>query len=96
PERFLLDDRSPKPAVPDPEVAPRLIALGQPRVCPGCHMASASLWITFSSVLVTFDITKAVDEHEREIEPSYEFDSGFINAPNLPFKCSIRPRSKEA
>jgi hypothetical protein len=41
-------------------------------------MASASLWITVSSVLATFDITKAVDEHEREIEPSYEFDSGFI------------------
>ncbi|KAJ6530578.1 hypothetical protein B0H19DRAFT_1006227 [Mycena capillaripes] len=29
------------------------------------------------------------------MEPSHEFDSGCITAP-LPFKCSIRPRSKEA
>ncbi|KAF7350121.1 Cytochrome P450 [Mycena venus] len=91
PERFLLDDGSPNPAVPDPEVA---FGYGR-RLCPGRHMASASLWITVSSVLAAFDITKAVDEDGREIEPSYEFDSGFINAP-LPFKCSIRPRSKEA
>jgi hypothetical protein len=41
-------------------------------------MANASLWITVASVLATFDITKALDVNGREIEPSYEFDSGFI------------------
>jgi hypothetical protein len=41
-------------------------------------MSSASLWITVSSVLATFEITEVVDENGREIEPSYGFDSGFI------------------
>lgn len=41
-------------------------------------MATASLWITVASILATFDITKATDEHGKEIEPSYEYDSGFI------------------
>ncbi|KAJ7153311.1 cytochrome P450 [Mycena filopes] len=90
PERFLLDGK-PNPQVPDPEAA---FGFGR-RHCPGRHMAHASLWIAIASVLASFDITKALDEDGGEIEPSYEFDSGFINAP-LPFKCSIRPRSKEA
>ncbi|KAJ6530568.1 hypothetical protein B0H19DRAFT_967439, partial [Mycena capillaripes] len=91
PERFPLDDGSPSPAVPDPEVA-----FGYGRLCPGRHMSSNHRFITI------FRITKAVDTDGREIKPSYEFDLGCINlelagnpAP-LPFKCSIRPRSKEA
>ncbi|KAJ7046052.1 cytochrome P450 [Mycena alexandri] len=90
PERFLLGGRL-NPAVPNPEAA---FGFGR-RLCPGRHMASASLWVAITSILATFDITKAVDEHGQEIEPSYEFDSGFISAP-LPFECSIQPRSKGA
>ncbi|KAJ7762871.1 cytochrome P450 [Mycena olivaceomarginata] len=91
PERFLREDGTPNPEVPSPEPA---FGYGR-RLCPGRHMANASLWITVASVLATFDIAKALDENGREIEPSYEFDSGFINAP-LPFKCSIQPRSQQA
>ncbi|KAF8189525.1 cytochrome P450 [Mycena galopus ATCC 62051] len=91
PERFLGDDGLINPDVLDPQAA---FGYGR-RLCPGRHMANTSLWITIASVLATFDITKALDENGREIELSYEFDSGFINAP-LPFKCSIRPRSKGA
>ncbi|KAJ6574328.1 cytochrome P450 [Mycena capillaripes] len=91
PERFLFEDGTPNPAVPSPEAA---FGYGRRR-CPGRHMANASLFITVASVLAAFDIKKALDENGREIEPSYEFDSGFINAP-LPFKCSIQPRSEEA
>ncbi|KAJ7331331.1 cytochrome P450, partial [Mycena albidolilacea] len=74
PERFLLDDGSPNPVVPDPAVA---FGYGR-RLCPDRHMSSASLWIIVSSVLATFEITKVVDENGSEIEPSYGFDSGLI------------------
>ncbi|KAJ7108017.1 cytochrome P450 [Mycena crocata] len=90
PERFLLDGKL-NPDGPFPETA---FGFGR-RLCPGRHMALSSLWIVVASMLATFEITKARDEHGREIEPSYEFDSGFINSP-LPFKCCIRPRSQAA
>ncbi|KAJ7723509.1 cytochrome P450 [Mycena maculata] len=90
PERFLLNGRL-NPAVQDPDAA---FGFGR-RLCPGRHMATAALWITVASVLATFDITKPLDENGREIEPSYEFDSGFINSP-LPFKACIRLRSQQA
>ncbi|KAJ7620491.1 cytochrome P450 [Mycena polygramma] len=91
PERFLLDDGTPNPAVPYPDAA---FGYGR-RLCPGHHMAKNSLFIATASILAAFDITKALDEVGREIEPSYKLDSGFISAP-LPFKCSIKPRSERA
>ncbi|KAJ7152093.1 cytochrome P450 [Mycena filopes] len=90
PGRFLLDGK-PNPEVPSPDAA---FGFGR-RLCPGRHMARDSLWVAVVSILASFDITKALDEYGQEVEPTYEFDSGFINAP-LPFKCCIRPRSKEA
>jgi hypothetical protein len=39
-------------------------------------MALASLWITVTSVLAVFDITKELDAQGQEMEPSYEFDNG--------------------
>ncbi|KAF7347079.1 Cytochrome P450 [Mycena venus] len=95
PERFLMLDGEGNlkldPSAPIPEAA---FGFGR-RICPGRHMATSSLWISIACILATFNVTKALDEHGREIEPSYEFDSGFINSP-LPFKCSIRPRSEQA
>ncbi|KAJ7879379.1 hypothetical protein B0H13DRAFT_1556037, partial [Mycena leptocephala] len=61
----------------------------------GQYIANTSLFIMVVSSLATLDVKEALDEDGREIELSYEFDSGFINAP-LPFKCSIHPRSKQA
>ncbi|KAJ7764381.1 cytochrome P450 [Mycena metata] len=90
PERFLSDGKL-NTAVPNPEAA---FGFGR-RACPGKHMANASVWVAIASILATFDITKAVDKDGQEIQPSYEFDSGFINNP-LPFKCSIQPRCENA
>ncbi|KAJ7209147.1 cytochrome P450 [Mycena pura] len=90
PERFLLDGKL-NPAVKNPEVA---FGFGR-RMCPGRHMALSSIWITVASILATFDITKAVDEEGKVIEPSYEYLSGLISTP-LPFKCSFTPRSQDA
>jgi hypothetical protein len=39
-------------------------------------MALDSLWITVASLLAAFDITKAMGEDGKEIEPSGEYLSG--------------------
>ncbi|KAJ7837148.1 hypothetical protein B0H13DRAFT_2422048 [Mycena leptocephala] len=39
-------------------------------------MAIASVWIAVLFMLATFDVTKAIDEHGRVIEPSNKFASG--------------------
>ncbi|KAJ6565505.1 cytochrome P450 [Mycena vulgaris] len=89
PERFLLDGKL-NPAVRNPEAA---FGFGR-RQCPGRHLALSSIWITVASILAAFDISKAVDEDGRVIEPSHEYLSGIITTP-LPFKCSFTPRSQE-
>ncbi|KAJ7119924.1 cytochrome P450 [Mycena crocata] len=90
PERFLLNGKL-NPATKSPDAA---FGFGR-RLCPGRHMATASLWIAVASILATFEINKAIDEHGRVIEPTNSFDSGIINSP-LPFKCSIKLRSQAA
>ncbi|KAJ7731639.1 cytochrome P450 [Mycena metata] len=89
PERFLLDGK-PNPHVRDPQAA---FGFGR-RICPGRHMATSSVWMSVASILAAFDITKAVAEDGQAIEPTYEYLSEFISAP-APFKCSIRPRSRD-
>ncbi|KAJ7146890.1 cytochrome P450 [Mycena epipterygia] len=90
PERFLCDDKL-NPDVRDPQAA---FGFGR-RICPARHMATSSVWITAASILAVFDITKAVGEDGKIIEPSYEYSPDLISAP-LPFKCSIKPRSTDA
>ncbi|KAJ7128403.1 cytochrome P450 [Mycena epipterygia] len=91
PERFLLDNGQPNPAVPSPNAA---FGFSR-RQCAGRHLANSSLLIAIVSLLATFDIKKAVGEDGREIEPSYEYLSGFLSGP-LPFKAKILPRSPHA
>jgi hypothetical protein len=43
-------------------------------------MALSSIWITVASIIATFNIAKAVDEHGKVIEPSYEYLSGLIRS----------------
>ncbi|THH13309.1 hypothetical protein EW146_g6885 [Bondarzewia mesenterica] len=62
------------------------------RVCPGRFIARASIWITIASVLATFDISKAVDDDGKLIEPAEEYSSGLVSYP-APFRCQIRSRS---
>ncbi|KAJ7851374.1 cytochrome P450 [Mycena leptocephala] len=90
PERFLLDGK-PNPAIRNPDAA---FGFGR-RVCPGRHMATSSVWIAMASILATFDITKAVGEDGKVIEPNHDYFSSVVTMP-LPFKCSIKPRSQEA
>ncbi|THU80027.1 cytochrome P450 [Dendrothele bispora CBS 962.96] len=76
---------------------PALIAFGfGRRICPGRHIAIASIWIAIASVLACYNIEKEVDKHGNVIEPSGKWFSGpsLFNRP-LPFKCRFVPRSKE-
>ncbi|KAF9479499.1 cytochrome P450 [Pholiota conissans] len=91
PERFLKDGKL-DPSVRDP--AQIAFGFGR-RICPGSHIATSVLWLTAASILSTFNISKAVDENGMPIEPNVEYKSGLICHP-YPFKCSIKPRSKEA
>ncbi|KAJ7618737.1 cytochrome P450 [Roridomyces roridus] len=74
PERFLLDGK-PNPSVKYPDAA---FGFGR-RICPGQHLASASLWITIASVLAVFEIRKKVGEDEKIVEPSYEWEDGVVS-----------------
>ncbi|CAK5277831.1 unnamed protein product [Mycena citricolor] len=89
PERFL-DDSVARDMIGSIEIA---YGFGR-RICPGRYVAMATLWSTFSGVLATFDIAKAVDQHGDPIEPTYAYDSNLIDAP-VPFECRIIPRNEE-
>ncbi|KAJ7765339.1 cytochrome P450 [Mycena metata] len=90
PERFLKDGKLNR-EVRDPTSA--VFGFGR-RVCPGQHLGSSFLWIVITSILSSFDITKAVDEDGKIVEPSYACISGLLSFP-VPFRCSIQPRSQE-
>ncbi|KAF8964376.1 cytochrome P450 [Flammula alnicola] len=65
------------------------------RMCPGRHMGSATLWLSFATVLQAFDIRKKTDILGRDIPISGEYSDGLVSHP-LPHECSIVPRSDEA
>ncbi|KAJ7247322.1 cytochrome P450 [Mycena rebaudengoi] len=90
PERFLLDGKL-NLNIKTPAFA---FGFGR-RICPGRHIAMSSLWISIASILAAFDISKAVGEDGKVIEPSYEYEPGIVSVP-APFQCSIKPRSQAA
>ncbi|KAF8186023.1 cytochrome P450 [Pholiota molesta] len=65
------------------------------RICPGRHLASASVWLAVATVLQNFDISKKRDGAGNEIPIAGEYNDGLISHP-LPFECSITPRSEAA
>ncbi|KAG1756034.1 cytochrome P450 [Suillus lakei] len=90
PDRFLANDGK------KPETEPRAICFGleDGTICPGIHLAEASLWLSAAMSLAVFDISKTV-ENGVEITPELDPLSGTISHLK-PFKCSIKPRSAKA
>ncbi|KAG2156216.1 cytochrome P450 [Suillus clintonianus] len=89
PERFLAKDGK------EAETDPRTVVFGfGRRICPGLHLADASVWISTAMSLAVFNISKVV-ENGVEITPEVDPSSGTISHPK-PFKCSIKPRSAKA
>jgi len=65
------------------------------RICPGRHVADASMWIAIASVLATLSISKALDESGKEITPRVAFTSGITSHP-VPYRCRILSRNERA
>ncbi|KAG2148109.1 cytochrome P450 [Suillus clintonianus] len=89
PERFLAKEGK------EPETDPRTICFGfGRRICPGLHLADASVWMSAAMSLAVFDISKVI-ENGVAITPEVDPSSGTISHPK-PFKCSIKPRSAKS
>ncbi|RPD63476.1 cytochrome P450 [Lentinus tigrinus ALCF2SS1-6] len=90
PERWLNEDGSLREEMRDAELA--AFGFGR-RICPGRHLAAASIWIGIASTLTTFDLAKPVDEDGKVIEPSGEYISGLVTYPKS-FQCVFKTRSE--
>ncbi|EIW84513.1 cytochrome P450 [Coniophora puteana RWD-64-598 SS2] len=62
------------------------------RICPGMHLADASLWIAVASMLSLFNFAKTKDAQGRDVEPNATWTSGVVIAPKA-FPCSVTPRN---
>lgn len=45
------------------------------RQCPGMHLVESSVWLLIASLLATFKISKAVDEHGNVVEPEVKYEN---------------------
>jgi cytochrome P450 len=64
------------------------------RICPGRHLAEASIWSAMVSMLAVFKFSRAKDETGREIEIEPHWHGGLTVRP-MPFPCSITPRNAD-
>jgi len=62
------------------------------RICPGRHMASATIWFSIVSILATFNIQKTKDARGNNVQLEGTYSDTMISYPLL-FECSITPRS---
>jgi cytochrome P450 len=92
PERYLTPTGDLDPSIRDPRIA--CFGHGR-RICPGRHLAEASLFSMISTLLATVDIVRAKDEQGKEIIPEVDVTSGVLSHPK-PFPWSVRPRSTHA
>ncbi|KAH9927567.1 cytochrome P450 [Fomitopsis serialis] len=86
PERYLRDSN--ENLNPDP----RIFAFGYGRrVCPGQMLAESTLFLTAANILASFDVSEAFSLDGSEPK----WGGGVVSQP-LPFKCTIKPRTKTA
>ena len=87
PERFL-DTHTHKA-----ETDPRNFIFGYGRrICPGRYVADNALFITIAQSLAVFTIEKPFVDG-KVVKPEVRFEPGIISHP-IPYRASIRPRSK--
>jgi cytochrome P450 len=73
PSRFIATSDS------APQLDPNKVVFGYGRrVCPGMHFAEVSLFNNIAGILATFDISKALDEQDNEVEPLVEYTDNVI------------------
>ncbi|KAI0723231.1 cytochrome P450 [Earliella scabrosa] len=84
PERFMGAEK---------QFDPRKYAFGYGRrICPGIHLADASMWLACVSILAAFTVAPPIKDDKPVIPPGH-FQDGGISHPE-PFECVIRPRSE--
>jgi len=53
-----------------------LILSDRSRICPGRHLAEASVWIVMVTMLATLNISRAIGDDGKEIIPDVELTPG--------------------
>lgn len=96
PERFLGKDAAPQGSrtAQTQEFGSPAFGFGR-RLCPGQHVAMATMFILTSSILATMTISPDLDEDGKPILPKVESTGGVIVYPK-PFKCRMTVRSERA
>ncbi|TFK43282.1 cytochrome P450 [Crucibulum laeve] len=89
PERFIPSEHG----IVEPDPRELCFGFGR-RICPGLHLADASVFISCAMTLAAFNISKVV-ENGVIIDPIHDNTTGAISHPK-PFKCWIQPRSNKA
>ncbi|THH22534.1 hypothetical protein EUX98_g8161 [Antrodiella citrinella] len=92
PERFMEDVDEVTAKRRDPRNY--VFGFGRRR-CPGMHLIEQSLWIVMTSMISSFDITRAKDAAGNAVEPVVVFENAVFRQPN-PFECDIRLRSEQS
>jgi cytochrome P450 len=92
PERYLTPEGKLDPNVRDPRVA--CFGFGR-RICPGRHLADASLFTMIATLLATVDLVRAKDAQGHEIVPDVEVTSGLLSHAK-PFPWDVRSRGPQA
>jgi cytochrome P450 len=88
PERFI----NPNGTLREDPVLASSFGFGR-RICPGRHLADATMFIAISSLLSVFNIKKGNSVNGRP--DMYPYTGHGVNAP-CPFTCSITPRDRRA
>ncbi|KAI0742050.1 CyP450 monooxygenase [Daedaleopsis nitida] len=91
PDRFIKDGK-PNGRVRNPHDF--VFGFGR-RICPGRHLADASLFMMCASILHIFSITPAKGEDGKPISLEAKFTTHLITSHAEEFQCEIRPRSAE-
>ena len=75
PERYLNEDGSMNPTAPDPGDV--VFGFGR-RICPGRHLANASIFLAVASILSTFKIKEAYDDRGQVLKARVEYTPGLV------------------
>ncbi|EIM88804.1 cytochrome P450 [Stereum hirsutum FP-91666 SS1] len=80
---------------PEPEQDPADFCFGfGRRVCPGTHLADASIYIAIVKAVSAFSVSKAIGPDGKEIIPVADTTEGVIVRPK-PFECNVKPRHEK-
>ncbi|KAJ7607153.1 cytochrome P450 [Roridomyces roridus] len=95
PERFLLTENGTRPGVDGSDLRHNLpFGVGR-RLCPGIHLAQNSININTMNLIWAFQFSPDTDASGNPIPlDTSAYQRGILTAPE-PFRCTIKPRSKE-